>query len=184
MRRVLISLKYELIDYIETNYPDMQTGFLTFASFGNTAALNCDYIGLEEESATTDAINAIHKEGKKVLVWTANEERIVSLAKPVKKGILRLIFSRFFVSRCCSSCRWPSVMAYLQFREKLPVLLNLQWIFTFVMIIYLFNSSMDSSAKLTWMLSYRHLPFPGAAMLLWTQANIGHRMETEMVKSR
>ena len=71
---VLISLKYELIDYLETNYPEMHTGFLTFASFGNTAALNCDYIGLEEESATTDAINAIHKEGKKVLVWTANEK--------------------------------------------------------------------------------------------------------------
>ena len=70
---VLISLKYDLIDYIETNYPEMQTGFLTFASFGETAALNCDYIGLEEESATTDAINAIHKEGKKALVWTANE---------------------------------------------------------------------------------------------------------------
>ena len=52
----------------------MQTGFLTFASFGKTAALNCDYLGLEEESATTDAIDAIHKEGKKALVWTANEK--------------------------------------------------------------------------------------------------------------
>ena len=71
---VLISLKYDLIDYIETNYPEMQTGFLTFASFGETAALNCDYIGLEEESATSDAIDAIHKEGKKALVWTANEK--------------------------------------------------------------------------------------------------------------
>lgn len=71
---VLISLDYGLIDYIETNYPEMATGFLTFASFGKTAALNCDYIGLEEESATSDAIDAIHKEGKKVLVWTANEK--------------------------------------------------------------------------------------------------------------
>lgn len=71
---VLISLKYDVIDYIETNYPDIQTGFLTFASFGKTAELNCDYIGLEEESATTDAIDNIHKEGKKVLVWTANEK--------------------------------------------------------------------------------------------------------------
>ena len=52
----------------------MQTGFLTFASFGKTAKLNCDYLGLEEESATKDAIDAIHKEGKKVLVWTANEK--------------------------------------------------------------------------------------------------------------
>ena len=71
---VLISLKYDLIDYIETNYPEIQTGFLTFASFGKTAKLNCDYLGLEEESATKDAIDAIHKEGKKVLVWTANEK--------------------------------------------------------------------------------------------------------------
>ena len=71
---VLVSLKYDLIDYIETNYPEIQTGFLTFASFGNTAGLNCDYLGLEEESATTDTIRSIHKEGKKVLVWTANEK--------------------------------------------------------------------------------------------------------------
>lgn len=71
---VLISLKYDVIDYIETNYPEIQTGFLTFASFGNTAGLNCDYLGLEEESATTDAINSIHNEGKKVIIWTANEK--------------------------------------------------------------------------------------------------------------
>jgi glycerophosphoryl diester phosphodiesterase len=71
---VLISLAYDVIDYIETTYPEIQTGFLTFASFGETAALNCDYIGLEEESATSDAIKTIHDEGKKVLVWTANEE--------------------------------------------------------------------------------------------------------------
>ena len=71
---VLISLKYDLIDYIETKYPEMQTGFLTFASFGKTASLNCDYIGLEEESATTDAVSSIHHEGKKAMVWTANEK--------------------------------------------------------------------------------------------------------------
>ena len=70
---VLISLKYDVINYIETNYPEIETGFLTFASLGNTAGLNCDYIGLEEESATADAIDAIHNEGKKALVWTANE---------------------------------------------------------------------------------------------------------------
>lgn len=71
---VLISLKYDVINYIENNYPEIETGFLTFASLGNTAGLNCDYIGLEEESATADAIDAIHNEGKKALVWTANEK--------------------------------------------------------------------------------------------------------------
>ena len=60
---VLISLKYDLINYIESTYPEIQTGFLTFASYGETAQLNCDYIGLEEESATADAISAIHTDG-------------------------------------------------------------------------------------------------------------------------
>ena len=71
---VAISLKYDVIDYIETKYPEIQTGFLTFATFGKTAALNCDYLALEEESASTDTVRAIHIEGKKALVWTANEK--------------------------------------------------------------------------------------------------------------
>ena len=73
---VLISLKYELIDYIETKYPDIQTGFLAFISYGNTAGLNCDYIGLEIESATGDKIHSIHKEDKKALVWTVNKKSV------------------------------------------------------------------------------------------------------------
>ena len=71
---VFISLKYDLIDYIETYYPEMHTGFLTFASFGDTALLNCDYLALEEESATINSIDAVHKQGKKVMVWTANRK--------------------------------------------------------------------------------------------------------------
>ena len=114
-----------------------------------------------------------------------SEERIVSLAKPVKKGLLRLLFSRFFVFGILLVLQVGLlVMVYLQFREKLPVLLNLQWVFSFVMIIFLFNSNMDSSAKLTWMLIISVLSFAGAAMLLWTQLNVGHRMETEFVKKQ
>ncbi len=72
---VLISLKYDLINYIETVYPEMHTAYLTWLSFGDTAALNCDYIGLEEESGTSDAIRAIHKQGKGALIWTANSKQ-------------------------------------------------------------------------------------------------------------
>ena len=113
------------------------------------------------------------------------EEKIVSLAKPVRKGLLRLIFSRFIVIAALLVVQVVIfVMAYLQFREKLPMLLNVQWIFTFMMIIFLFNSSMDSSAKLTWMLIISLLPLPGAAMLLFTQSNIGHQLETKLVQKQ
>ena len=73
---VLISLKYDLIDYIQTEYPDIETGFLTFAAFGNTPDLNCDCIGLEAESATAYKVETIHRENKKALVWTVNEKSI------------------------------------------------------------------------------------------------------------
>jgi len=71
---ILISLQYDIIDYIETTYPEIQTGYTIFFSLGDTALLNCDYIVLEEESATARAVDEIHEKGKKVLVWTANEE--------------------------------------------------------------------------------------------------------------
>ena len=69
---VLISLKYELIEYIEDKYPEMQTGYLTFLSLGNTADLKCDYIGLEEESVIRNVIESVHEAGTKLLVWTPN----------------------------------------------------------------------------------------------------------------
>ena len=71
---VLISLKYDLIDYIESMYPEMQTGFLAWLAYGNTAALHCDYLGLEAEIATTSTIESIHNQDKLALVWTPNTE--------------------------------------------------------------------------------------------------------------
>lgn len=70
---VLISLKYDLITYIESAYPEIKTAYLTFAVFGDVKELNCDYIGLEEEAASREAIRSIHSGNKKVLVWTVNE---------------------------------------------------------------------------------------------------------------
>ena len=136
------------------------------------------HAGCSAGSRTVQMANRSHR-GKTM----DNEERIVSLAKPVRKGFLRLIFSRFFLFAILLVLQVAIVvMAYLQFREKLPFLMNVQWAFAFIMIILLFNSRMDSSAKLTWMLVIAMIPIPGAVMLWWTQANIGHRMETEMVR--
>ena len=114
-----------------------------------------------------------------------NEETIVRLAKPVKKGILRLVFSRFFLIALLLVAQIAiAVMAVLWFREKLPALMYVQAVFIFVMVIYLFNCSMDSSAKLTWILIISILPLAGAAMLLFTQSNVGHRVETEQVRKQ
>ena len=65
-----ISLDYPLVSYIETSYPEMETGYLCYFSFGDIADMNCDELLLEEETATSDNIAKIHQAGKKVGVWT------------------------------------------------------------------------------------------------------------------
>ena len=111
-----------------------------------------------------------------------NEESIVRLAKPLKKGLMRLVFSRFFVIALLLILQIAILIgAYVYFTDKLPILINLMRLFSLAMVIYLFNCKMDSSAKLTWMFIIAILPLAGAAFLLFTQSNIGHRMERKLV---
>ena len=56
---VLISLKLDVLEYIEQKYPEMQTGYLAFISFGQIEDTPFDYLALEEEIATDDTIAAI-----------------------------------------------------------------------------------------------------------------------------
>ena len=79
-----------------------------------------------------------------------NEEKLVRLAKPVRKGFLRLVFSRFFVIALFLVLQLAILIgAYVYFADKLPILINLMRLFSLCMVIYLFNCKMDSSAKLT-----------------------------------
>ena len=70
----LISLKYDIIDYAETQYPEFETGVLMFGGLGDVARINCDLLILEEEMSTESRIDSIHASGKEVYVWTINTE--------------------------------------------------------------------------------------------------------------
>ena len=114
-----------------------------------------------------------------------HEEGIVRLAKPVRKGLLHLVFSRFFLILLLLLLQLLLLVGvYVYCTEKLPLLIKLQSVFTFAMVVYLFNSGMDSSVKLTWMFIISLLPLPGAVLLLFTQANVGHRMEKRLVEQQ
>ena len=115
----------------------------------------------------------------------SGNENVVSLAKPVKKGIAKILFSRIFLIAILLVLQIGIlVAAYIWFYDKVHILLYVQWVFTFVMIIYLFNCKMDSSAKLTWMLLIAFLPLVGALLLLWTQSNLGHRKEIRCMQKQ
>ena len=67
---VLISFDYDLLKYAERTFPDIRTGYLTAFFDGDASYFPFDYVGLEETAATPEMIQAVHKEGKKLIVWT------------------------------------------------------------------------------------------------------------------
>lgn len=46
---------------------------------------------------------------------------------------------------------------------------------TFVMVVYLLNSTMDPTAKITWLIAIMPLPVFGVLLYIYTQSDIGHR---------
>ena len=105
---------------------------------------------------------------------------VYRLAEPRKKGLLHLIFSRFFLIVLLLVAQiLISISFYAWLRDLLPFFTSFSILFTLAGVIYLFNSGMDSSAKLTWMFIISIVPITGVALLAFTQTNIGHRKVRE-----
>ena len=70
----LISLNYDAIAYAEDNYPEVETGVLIFAAYGDVENMHCDMLMMEEESVNMNLIRRIHEANKKIIVWTVNNK--------------------------------------------------------------------------------------------------------------
>ena len=113
------------------------------------------------------------------------EHRIVRLAKPVKKGLLHLVFSRFLIIFLLMGLQvGVFVVLYGWLAHLSRYTIVAQTVFTGVVVIYLFNNEMDTSAKLTWLFLISLFPLPGAALLSFTQTNLGHRNLKQQVDRR
>lgn len=71
---MLTSLDYEVIRHVEKDYPSFETGFIYYFLMGDPGRIQADQLILEEGLATDSNISKIHSVGKKVIVWTVNEE--------------------------------------------------------------------------------------------------------------
>ena len=101
---------------------------------------------------------------------------VYRLAKPRKMGLFGLLFSRFFVIVLLLLVQIFLIISfYTWLKDLLPFFSVITTLFTIGGVIYLFNCDMDSSAKLTWMLVFSLAPITGAALLAFTQTNLGHR---------
>lgn len=109
----------------------------------------------------------------------AISEDYVRLAKPRKKGLKAFIFSRFMVMAVFIALQVAFIMVpVIILTSYTSHFLALQTCLVFCVLIYLFSNSMDSSAKLTWMVIIAIIPIAGSVMLIFTQVNAGHRLIT------
>ena len=116
---------------------------------------------------------------KEIKSFTLEGEDFSRLLMPGKKGILRLLFSRFFLFAILMIVQIGLFLWFLYYAaEHFEHYLIVERIFAFMMIIYLFSCSMDSSAKLTWMLIFSIAPVVGAGLLAYTKINLGNRRVT------
>ena len=111
------------------------------------------------------------------------EEKVLRLAKPKKKGLLRLIFSRFLIIGLLILLQilfFVAVFGYLS--DVVPYIEAITPLFTLAIIFYIFNSNMDTSSKLTWLVVISLAPVPGALFLVYCKKNVGNRSTTFRVR--
>ena len=108
--------------------------------------------------------------------FSSREGRVLRLTKPRLKGILRIIFSRItFIAFMIILQVVILVMLYLIFEEYVANINAIMVVFSVLMVIYLYNSNMDSTSKLTWMMLIGLFPVPGALFLGFTRLDFGSR---------
>lgn len=105
------------------------------------------------------------------------EDDGLRLLKKGQKGIVHAIFSRFGlvlvllllqVGLLFSIFRW--------FGNLLPHYFGGSVVVTAAMVVYLLNSKMDNSAKITWMVVVAILPVVGVPLFFYVKSNAGHNL--------
>jgi len=110
------------------------------------------------------------------------DEGILRLIPKRKKGFFKLIFSRFFMIILLIALQiFILISMFIHFEAILPYSRTFYTVFTVVMICWLFNSKMDSTAKLTWMMIFYLFPIPGTILFYLTQKDFGHLAITKRV---
>lgn len=100
---------------------------------------------------------------------------VIRLLKKKKKGLLRIVFSRFGITALLLVIQLIILATlFFWFDEDLEYFALASTTFTLLIMLHLFMLDMESSAKLTWMFLLTLVPLPAAIMLLFTEKDSGH----------
>ncbi len=93
-----------------------------------------------------------------------------------KRGLLQIVFSRMGLIILLLALHVALLFcAFRWFESFLPHIYGGAVLLTVVMVLYLLNSRMDPTAKITWLMIIMLLPVFGALLFLYTQSDFGHR---------
>ena len=96
------------------------------------------------------------------------------LLKKSRRGILRLVFSRTALVSLLLLSNFALLFVLLfRFSAFIPEAFSATAALTVIMVFYLFNSNLDPSAKLTWLVLITLLPIFGTLFYIFTLTNIG-----------
>ncbi len=103
-----------------------------------------------------------------------NQPAGLRLLKTGQKGILKMIFSRMSIILLLLFLNIGLLfLAFWRFEEFLPHFYGGTAIFTVGMVLYLINSRIDPTAKITWLIVIMLLPVFGSLLYLYTRMEIG-----------
>lgn len=98
------------------------------------------------------------------------------LLKRGRIGLFRLVFSRIGLLVLMIALQLALVFfAFYLFQRYVPHLVVIQSIFVVIMVLYLINTRLDPSAKITWLIFIMIAPVFGTLFLLFTRTDLGHR---------
>ena len=100
----------------------------------------------------------------------------LNLLKKGQKGIIHGVFSRFGLILLLLIIQVLMLFGIFRwFEEFLPHIIGGTALFTVVMVIYLLNSKINPTAKITWLIAIMLVPVFGVLLFAYTQSDIGHR---------
>ena len=100
------------------------------------------------------------------------------LIKKGKKSLLKVVFSRFWIMSILVVLQFVVLFAAVyqhgDYRQYYDIAKNVS---VAVMVLYLLNHNMNSTAKITWLVLVMLFPVFGSLLFWFTQLELGHRME-------
>lgn len=104
------------------------------------------------------------------------ENHTVRLLKKWQKGFLNLLFSRMLLVVFFLLIQFSILFSALFWlRDFLPHIIGGQSVLIFCMVLYLLNSDLDPSAKITWLVLMMIAPVFGSLLYLYSLREVGYR---------